>query len=194
MSTAEKARIQDMLFLLKGDDVFEQRTTVQGLLTRLENKSGVLLTHISMMAAVTGVLMGIQSTTSNVGVGALNHRFLAIDFIAYLILAVLCVRCQFHFDSSHARHLKLLKIEDIPRKEMHPQKPEMIRGQNRNVLELEFQAEVVYREGLFRFCLFGLYFLTISLAVVLAFAVFKIDVFESGAVLFQWVAEKYWAI
>ena len=167
-----------MIYLLKGDDRFEQRTTVQGLLTRLENKSGVLLTHISMMATVAGVLLGIQSTGAKAALSALNHKFLAMDFVAYLTLAVLCVRCQFHVGSRHRNSLALKTIQDVPPDKRHVETEDILRDQNRDTLDLMFRGEVYYREQLFRFCFLGLYLLTVVLCVVILFSLFDVDVFE----------------
>ena len=60
-------------------------------ISTLETKAGVVLAHISMMIAVTGILFAINGEAEG------YRLVLAIELTAYLFLALLCIRCQNHY-------------------------------------------------------------------------------------------------
>ena len=116
----------------------------EGLISSLEAKTGVLLTHISMMIAVTGLMLAVSDET------LWYEVLLACELTAYLLLALLCIRCQLHFCTSD--------FENICVKGSH----QTDKAPNHVYQDVIF-GELVYREWLFRFSQKTLYVLTFLL-------------------------------
>jgi hypothetical protein len=55
---------------------------------RVEAKSAVLLSHVSLMIAVTGVLWAVA------GEGTKSEMLFAVELVAYLVLAIACIAIQ----------------------------------------------------------------------------------------------------
>ncbi len=133
-----------------------------------------------MMAAVTGVLLAIQTAGDPENATTLSRQFLAIDFVAYLCLALLCVRCQFHIDSAHPKTLELVdKSSFRPSILRSIEKDAMARFKNRQILDDVFRGEIFYRETLFRICFRGLLLLTIVLALTVILWAFDVEIVRS---------------
>jgi hypothetical protein len=114
------------------------------LVSAIETKAGVLLTHISMMIAVTGLMLAISSAS------LWYQVLLGVELTVYLLLALLCIRCQNHFGANsllnaHRNHLQSQKITPS------------------NVYQEVVFGELLYREWLFRLIQIILYVLTFVL-------------------------------
>ena len=113
----------------------------KSMISALETKNGVLLTHISMMIAITGLMLAFSSDS------ALYETVLTLELVFYLMLALVCIRGQFHFDT-----------DELTRK---------TEGDSKWPPHHYFQAvlfgELYYREKLFRFVQRSLYLLTFCL-------------------------------
>lgn len=115
----------------------------------LEAKAGVLLAHISMMIAVTGILFAINGES-------LSYKLvLASELTAYLLLALLCIRCQSHYGTT-----------DFSRVVVKGPNPKD--GAAHHVYQNAVFGELFYREWLFRYIQRGVYLLTF----ILIFTVF----------------------
>ncbi|MFK7754200.1 MAG: hypothetical protein AB8B51_16840 [Sedimentitalea sp.] len=114
----------------------------------LETKASTLLTHISMMIAVTGILFAVAEKES------LAHIFLASELIIYLCLAAVCIWCQNNFDFKKVYALS--KDDD----EQHTEK-------TRNFLI----QQVLIKENAVRGVQVCLYVLTACLAATIIFTV-----------------------
>lgn len=113
----------------------------KSMISALETKSGVLLTHISMMIAITGLMLAFS------GDSVWYEAVLAIELVFYLILALLCIRSQFHFDTDEL----MRKTENGNSTPPHHHFQSVTFG------------ELYYREKLFRFIQRALYVLTFCL-------------------------------
>jgi predicted neutral ceramidase superfamily lipid hydrolase len=145
---------QDGAFVYRLDVISgssSRESLVDTLLSNVETKSGVLLTHISMMIAVTGLLLAIADKSF------VYQLLLAFELVAYLILAVLCLRCQYQVDTRDFEGLLASKGQKAL--EVNAQYP------------MSLRAELFYRERIFRFVTRWLYFLTVILALTIMFAV-----------------------
>ncbi len=120
----------------------------------LETKAGVLLTHISMMIAVTGLMLALSSDEF------WYELTLGVELVAYLLLALLCIRCQNHFRTTE---FAVLVAKGSNRKD----------GAPHHVYQNAIFGELIYREWLFPIiqrCLYGLTFLLILTVVYGLFA------------------------
>lgn len=115
----------------------------------LEAKAGVLLAHISMMIAVTGILFAINGESFS------YKLVLAGELTAYLLLALLCIRCQSHYGTTDFSKIVM-------------QGPNPKDGAAHHVYQNAVFGELLYREWLFRLIQRGVYLLTF----VLIFTVF----------------------
>jgi hypothetical protein len=113
-------------------------------ISALENKAGVLLTHISMMIAVTGLMLAISNDS------LWYEVVLACELAAYLLLALLCIRCQNHYGTN--------EFYKIVKKGPNPQD-----GAPHHVYQNAVFGELLYREWLFRIIQWALYLLTFLL-------------------------------
>lgn len=124
---------------------------VQSYTTAIEGKSGVLLTHISMMIAITGLMLTLGEKRW------LYEFVLAFELMSYLLLALLCIRCQYQFDSEDFNALK--------------ERPEV--GSDKSTLyQRVLIGELFFREKVFRFTLRALYVLTILIICTLFVGLF----------------------
>jgi hypothetical protein len=116
----------------------------EALILTIETKAGTLLTHISMMIAVTGLMLATSSESLSYEV------LLAGELTIYLLLALLCIRCQSHFGTNslliaHEQHEDSQKIAP------------------RHIYQDVIFGELFYREWLFRLIQIILYVLTFVL-------------------------------
>ncbi|MGJ8618511.1 MAG: hypothetical protein ACSHWS_16835 [Sulfitobacter sp.] len=116
----------------------------ESLISSLEAKTGVLLTHISMMIAVTGLMLAVS------GDALWYEVLLACELTAYLLLALLCIRCQLHFGTSHYESICVKGSHKTDKAPSH-------------VYHYAIFGELIYREWLFRFTQATLYILTFLL-------------------------------
>ena len=127
----------------------------EALISSLETKAGVLLTHISMMIAVTGIMLTAGSESD------WYKLFLTIELSVYLILALVCIRCQSHFDAN-----KLSRTH-----QQHQSKQQTAVS---HVYQRIVYGELHFREWLFRRVQFALYLLTAALIVTVVVGLFSI--------------------
>ena len=113
-------------------------------ISALESKTGTLLTHISMMIAITGLMLAISNDSMWYEV------VLALELIFYLLLALLCIRCQKHYRTDEFSKT----ISRGRESKNHPP---------HNVYQSAVFGELFYRERLFRFIQRTLYVLTFLL-------------------------------
>ncbi|MBF9050927.1 hypothetical protein GTA62_10165 [Roseobacter sp. HKCCD9010] len=111
-----------------------------------ESQAGTLLSHISIMIAVTGVIWAFNSQ-------GLLRTVLAIELVGYLILALLCIRCQLRIGRRAALDIDAIDHSKVPGQ-----------GVDRS-RELVFALfdEALFRDRLLRFCIPVLYVLTVVL-------------------------------
>ena len=126
----------------------DKNAVASSLISAVESKSGVLLTHVSVMIAISGVLLT-----------QLQDQFwfdfvLTLEFIVYLLLALVCVRCQYQFSEVQINNPSYY----VPK------------GRNGSLSphqqHLEYAlGELYYREWLIRVSIKLLYLLTLALIV-----------------------------
>ena len=129
---------------------------ILGQISALESKSGVLLTHISMMIAVTGLMLAISN--NNFWLEAL----LALELVAYLMLALVCIRCQYQFDNVD---FESIAVPD----------PNDANSARAWVHERQVKSEIFFRESLFRFSMKTLFVLTFLLSLTVLYGTFMTD-------------------
>lgn len=80
----------DLKFIQRYDNSPSRGATKQALVygERIEAKSGVLLTHVSMMIALTGIIFVITDS------GSILQLVVGLELIIYLALATACIWCQ----------------------------------------------------------------------------------------------------
>ena len=123
-------------------------------ISRLEAKSGTLLTHISLMIAITGIFFVSDNSPS------LYEIFLGIELVAYLILALLAIRCQFQIGTKHFERV----AKGDPKSQME-------KGQWKKYYHKAILAEVFFREKLFHFVFYAVYILTVALVITIITAI-----------------------
>jgi len=129
---------------------------VQTLLSGVETKSGVLLTHVSMMIAITGLMLSVRDS------GGAYDMVLGVELVLYLLLALFCIRCQYQVD--------LKDFETLPTNGEGGKVPD-----RKHLYYQTLLGELYYRERIFRFVLKALYLLTFALALTVAFGLFAND-------------------
>ncbi|MFQ3234382.1 MAG: hypothetical protein ACI82J_002084 [Sulfitobacter litoralis] len=122
-------------------------------ISTLETKAGVVLAHISMMIAVTGILFAINGEAEG------YRLVLAIELTAYLFLALLCIRCQNHYGTTD--FLKFVRKRANPKHDAA-----------QHVYQNAVFGELFYREWLFRYIQRGVYLLTFVLIVTVFWGLF----------------------
>jgi len=121
----------------------------------LETKSGTLLTHISMMIAVTGIMLSIAAET------VWYELVLGVELFCYLLLALLCVRGQLHFRTNHlVQELSKSQEPEFHRTPLHIYQDVVI-------------GEYYFREKLFHLTVLALYFLTFALIPTVLYGLFS---------------------
>jgi len=156
----------------ENDDDAANATRIEELLRTIESKSGVLLTHISIMIAVTGFL--IVSFAAD----GWEKIVLTVELVGYLLLALFCLRCQFHlglgvFEERGGDGGGGVSVKYV-----------VSRGRTR-----VFLGELIIRESIFRRTYSALVALTIVLVVTVSAHLFIDDLSISFAVLFQTIAD-----
>jgi hypothetical protein len=116
----------------------------------LEAKTGVFLSHISIMIAVTSILFAITEKGSRLSV------IFGIELVLYLLLALLCIFLQ--------REIPLKIIDEA----MGAGTPTSVHTER---AMLAFRQEVVLKDRYFRFVHVALYALTIPLAITVVLAI-----------------------
>jgi len=119
-------------------------------ISSVETKSGVLLTHISMMIAITGLMLAVSESSFGF------ELVLAAELIFYLLLALASIRCQYQFDN---KNYSLFQPTDPARSRSH-------------MYQRALFGELIYREWLFRKTHRSLYFLTFLLLGTVVFGLF----------------------
>ena len=158
----------------RSDDRWE---VSQGLLSKLEAKSAALLTHVSLMVALTGVFWATSSESTSV-VAELPTWVFGMHFVAYLTIALLCIRCQLHVDGSHFKGMELADPQDYfggHDSSLDVQRRDRAVRENRTRLERLYLGEVVLRERLYRISFLSLYALTIEFVLLIFFLVIPFD-------------------
>ena len=149
----KETQLQRVNALNSGNSTDEK---VQVLLGYVESKSGVLLTHVSMMIAITGLMLSVSKAEG------LYELVLGIELVSYLLLALLCIRCQYQFD--------LTDFNSFPTKLNIK-----MTGEKKHQYAESLLGELYYRERIFRFVFKTLYILTFTLAVTVIFGLFAND-------------------
>ena len=129
-----------------GETLFSQ-------IENVESKAGVLLTHISMMIAITGLMLAVG------GKNACFETIIALELVAYLFLALFCIRAQYNFDN-----MDFLSIDEA--------NPDDSRSDRASVHERKFKSDIIYRERVFKFVVKSLYVLTFLLALTVIVGLF----------------------
>jgi hypothetical protein len=113
---------------------------------RIEAKAAAYLQHISMMIALIGVLLAVYAETR------LEQAILVLELIAYLALALSCIRCLYHVGAWEITGGFAHRAESS-----HWDSRETAIG----------VSEVALREWLFRVCTKWLWRLTVIFALTL---------------------------
>ena len=127
-----------------GGSIPGQVQNAERWIAALESKAGVLLTHISMMIAVTGLMLAISSES------LWYEVVLALELAAYLLLALLCIRCQNHYGTN--------EFSKVVNKGPNPKD-----GAPHHVYQNAVFGELFFREWLFPKIQWALYLLTLML-------------------------------
>ncbi len=115
----------------------------------IETKSGILLTHVSMMIAISGIMLSVQSLQP------MLEWLLTLELVAYLSLAVICIRCQYQLDTSDFDKMVAANPKQMPPRHSYIK---------------VLAGEWIYREKLFRFAFRALYLLTCLLVMTVIFS------------------------
>lgn len=127
------------------------RDYVRAAISRTEAQAGTLLTHVSLMTAVTGVFLATIEASS------VYALFLSLELVGYLVLALLAVRCLLRENVRLYPKLKSEFDDTDGRKE-----EKVFDGYFR-----ELVGELVLRDRLLRFSFVAIYVLTSVLIVML---------------------------
>ena len=123
------------------------------ILSRIEQKSSALLTHISMMVACIGILIGTYAEFW------WEKLILSVELVGYLFIAIACIRCLLHVDRV-----------DIERENI-----------KRDDLKEIYISEVHYREKIFRMSFKWLIILTCFFAVTIVMHIVAMDYTETSS-------------
>ncbi len=115
------------------------------------------MSHISMMIAITGILWALADKLLFVEV------LFGFHLVAYLFLALLCIRCQMQFDTAEVERFR------------EPVEGDATSGRA-GLFRKGKLSELFFKEALFRFVLKCLYGLTGLLFATIAFSLFYDDV------------------
>jgi len=74
-------------------------------LDRIDSKAGSMLTHISMMLAAATFMISAADTSD------LERIIIGIEIIAYLFIALICIRCLGYVDIPGRKHQSIDRIE-----------------------------------------------------------------------------------
>lgn len=160
----------------------------QSILSRIEQKSGTLLTHVSLMVALSGGLWAIDLNEN--ALGSLDAWYFGLHLLLYLAIALLCIRCQRHVDAGDFRRVAG-KVDEsnsvvFSSREARLRRPKYdvaeilasgtradstVLQELREITERKFASEIALREPLLRFATAALYYLTIEFALGIAWVI-----------------------
>jgi hypothetical protein len=131
-------------------------TRVEQAMARTETQAATLLTHVSVMIAVTGIFLAVEEN------GSVYRFILSLELTGYLILAMLALRCLLRCETS-AYFLSEGEVGAAV--------------QNRNDVAFDRfikrkVGEIYFRDLLIRLSVFSIYVLTLILIVTIFLGTF----------------------
>jgi hypothetical protein len=186
---AKKSEIKALAERLKYEGTTDTRDSlvlINSWTREIESRCGTYLGHISIMIAVAGVFTFSQSVTEGVKLA------FGFELIAYLALALLCIRCQLHVGVTAFVGLKPKDVKWVPVKlsvgmdlltiGMSPEElAEYYETEQTKTIERGEQfeqllkSEFIFREKLSKIIIVSLYILTLSLIVLIWQALSLLD-------------------
>jgi hypothetical protein len=166
-------------------DVAEEKMSawITTSIREVEARTAVYLSHISLMIAVAGLFAANADGTSK--------YFFGFELLAYLILAICCLRCQVHLGTKSYTLLKPKESQSLPSGggiaargmpdedlATYIKTPQSKTVSERTQYERRIKGELVYRERLARLIIPILYLLTAGLACLVFLELGLSDVFE----------------
>ena len=128
----------------------DQRQLAKKVIEETSAQSSTLLSHVSIMIAVTGLIWAFDSE-------GLIRTLLVFELVGYLVLALLCIRCQRRIGWTEYNLLtsKPLQTKTGKRRAMP------------HDLAYAYFDEAIFRDRVIRFCVPTLNWLTLALIFTL---------------------------
>lgn len=130
-------------------------------LIKVESQAATMLTHVSIMAAVTGLFL---AAGESIGILEVLLKF---GLVVYLVLAILLIRCLMRSELNE--HKKADSIVNSQNISVHRNSTDIVRDQ----FVRSKVAELVFRDRIVRFTLFAVYILTFLLVVTILITIFS---------------------